>query len=92
MKLQTYGARNDESREEIPYSIEGRRKNGCNVVVGSQAHSHHSIKSEVKECEVHEEQIPEEFSNSPLESDHGINYYTIYQSLDENIRNFNCNL
>ena len=53
---------------------------------------HHAIECEVEEGEVHEEQVPQNFSHSPLKSNHCINYNAIDHSLQENIWELNHNL
>lgn len=61
-------------------------------MVGGQANRHHSIKCEVKQCEAHEEHVPEEFSCRPFKPNHGIYYYTVNQRLDQDVWNFYRNL
>ena len=78
----TYRARNKEPREEVPDVVECRRDNGGYLVIWREANSHHAVKCEVEQCEVHEEEVPEEFGSSPLKSNHCIHYYPIYGSLN----------
>lgn len=61
-------------------------------MVWGNTHSHHSIKSEEQEGEVHEEEIPKELHNCPFKSNHGVHYNPIHDRLDENVRELNHNL
>ena len=47
---------------------------------------------EIQKCEVHEDQVPKELGSNPLKSHHRIDQYAVYQSLDQDVRKFNCNL
>lgn len=38
---------------------------------------HHPVEGEVEQCEVHEEQVPEELGGCPLKINHGIDNYPI---------------
>ena len=54
----TYGERDQESREEVPDTIEQCGDDRRNMVARRQADSHHSIEREVEKGEVHEEEVP----------------------------------
>lgn len=81
--MATHSSRDQKTGEEIPCGVERCRYNGCYVVVLCQPDSHHTTVCEIQQCEVHEEEVPEEFSNCPLEPHHGIHYGTIYAGLDQ---------
>lgn len=53
---------------------------------------HHPIESEVEESEIHEEEVPKELAKSPIKSNHGVYYNSIYDGLDENVWKLNDNL
>lgn len=78
----TYCLRDQKTGEEVPCGMERCRYNGCDVVVLCQPDRHHATECEVQQCEVHEVEIPEEFSDCPLESHHGIDYSPIYAGLN----------
>ena len=46
--MNTYSARDNESREEIPYYIEGRGNDSSELIVRGHSHSHHAIEGEVQ--------------------------------------------
>lgn len=92
LKDPTYRTRDDESREKIPHWIKSEGDDGGDILIWWQSYCHHSVKSEVQKCEIHEEQIPEEFSNCPFESNHCIYCNAIYNCLYHDIWQFNCNL
>ena len=80
------------SQKKVPDGVERGRHNCGDLIVWRKAHSHHAIECEVELSEVHEEKIPEKFGSRPLKPDHCINYYSIYASLNQRIRDFNDNL
>ncbi|RWV95573.1 hypothetical protein GW17_00041790 [Ensete ventricosum] len=81
----TYRPRNNESREKVPCSVEECGNNGGDVVIGSDTHRHHPVECEVEESEVHEEEVPKELCDSPLESNHRVDDHTIYDALNQNV-------
>ena len=85
----TYGLRDQKTREEVPCGVERCGYNGCYVVVLCQPDRHHTTECEIQQCEVHEEEVPEEFSYCPLEPHHGIHYDTIYASLNQCVGELN---
>ena len=66
--------------------------NGSYGVVLCHPNHHHATEYEVQQCEVHKEDIPEEFSNCPLEPHHGIHYGSIYAGLNQRVRQLDQNL
>jgi hypothetical protein len=62
------------------------------MVAWRQADGHHSVEREVEKGEVHEEEVPEEFGNCPLEPDHGVHYDPVYDGLSQSVWEFNDNL
>lgn len=56
------------------------------------SHSHHPVECEVQQGEIHEEKVPTELCNRPIESNHCIHYDTIYKCLNEKVREFDDNL
>ena len=89
---ETYWSRDEYPRKKVPDGVERGRHNCGDLIVWRKAHSHHAIECEVEHSEVHEEKIPEKFGSCPLKPDHCINYYSIYASLNQRIRDFNDNL
>ena len=84
--METYCSRDDETRKKVPYCVESRGDDGGDVVVWCNCDGHHPVECEVQEGEVHEEEVPQELSNRPLESDHGVYYKSIHNSLDKDVR------
>lgn len=88
----TYRLWNDESREKVPPSIEGRWNYSGYIMIWCYSHSHHPVECEVQQGEIHEEKVPTELCNRPIESNHCIHYDTIYKCLNEKVREFDDNL
>jgi hypothetical protein len=88
----TYWPRDEYPRKKAPDGVEQGRHNGGNLIVWCKAHSHHAIECELEHSEAHKEKVPENFVSRPLKSDHCINYYSIYASLNQPKRDFNDNL
>lgn len=65
----TYWFADKKAWEKIPYAVESWRDNGGHVVIWDQTDWNHA---EVKQCEVYEEQVPEELLVRPVKADHGV--------------------
>lgn len=77
--------RNHKPTEEIPEHVEWSGDNRSNIMVRSHGSSHHPVKCEVHHSEVHEEQVPHELQESPLESCHGVENAAVNCRLAKNI-------
>lgn len=88
----TYRARNQESREQVPKPVEGRRDDCCELGVGRDGNGDHTPVCEIEERQVHEEDEVNELWCGPLKLNHGIHNASINQGLCEHIRPFNRHL
>lgn len=56
------------------------------------SYCHHPVECEVQQGEIHEKKVPKEFGSCPFKSNHCIHYETIYECLNEKVREFNHSL
>lgn len=81
-----------ESTEEVPEHVKRSSNNGSDIVIRCHSSCHHSIKGEVKHCEVHKVHVPYEFPRGPFKCSQRVEYGTVNYRLCQHVWKLNRTL